>query len=77
MLKWLFWLSILLVFWGISRSRSRLPGRPSKSAADRSKGGLACCAYCQLHVPDDEAVRGDGESFCCEQHRRLWKSQAR
>lgn len=75
MLKWLFWLTILLVFWGISRSRSR--GISHKPNAAPGNVNMIACAYCRLHVPENEAVVKDGQSFCCEQHRRQWTQTAR
>lgn len=75
MLKWLFWLTILLVFWGISRSRSRHVAQ--RSSSKQVGNGLVACVHCQLHVPEAEAVLHDGHRFCCEQHYRLWQQSAR
>ena len=32
---------------------------------------MMACAYCGLHVPESEGVRGNGAFFCSDEHRRL------
>jgi len=32
---------------------------------------MVACAHCGLHVPESESVRGAGEFFCSDEHRRL------
>lgn len=32
---------------------------------------MVACAHCGLHVPESESIRGAGEFFCSDEHRRL------
>lgn len=81
MLKWLFWLILVLVFWGIARSRAQIRSRSSASRPASKRGSsrserMVPCALCRLHVPEDEAVFQDGKTFCGEHHYRQWKQTA-
>jgi uncharacterized protein len=46
--------------------RGKKPGAPSGSGTAR----MVACAHCGTHVPESEAVRADGRTYCCEEHRR-------
>lgn len=50
--------------WWFSRSGSARPPRPRKGAR------MVRCEYCDVHVPEDEAVAVEGHTFCCDEHRR-------
>lgn len=28
------------------------------------------CIYCQLHLAQDEALKSDGQYYCCDEHRQ-------
>lgn len=28
------------------------------------------CIYCQLHLAQDEALKVDGQYYCCDEHRQ-------
>jgi len=32
---------------------------------------MVACARCGVHLPESEALEGDGGRFCSEEHRRL------
>jgi uncharacterized protein len=73
--KLLVFLLILLGIYLIRRAVLRPPGpspragepvRPDAVSAER----MIECAQCGLHVPESEAVTGEGLSFCCEAHRQ-------
>lgn len=57
-----------LVFKGFQRAASRRNGD-----ADRPKAPerMVACARCGVHLPESEALEGDGGRFCSEEHRRL------
>jgi uncharacterized protein len=74
MLKWLFWLTIVLVFWGISRSRAQARSRVNAKPAGPIR--MISCDFCQVHAPENEVLFRDGKAFCCEQHYRQWKQSA-
>ncbi|RTL55985.1 MAG: hypothetical protein EKK46_05180 [Rhodocyclaceae bacterium] len=78
MLKGLLWLLILLMFWGIFRSRSRGgdDARTSSSGnvprPDASQAMVAC-AQCGVYLPEVEALRHGDAVFCCQEHREQWR----
>jgi uncharacterized protein len=54
---------------------SRPPGEPAAPAAPRVER-MVECAHCGLHVPESEAISGEGLAhFCCEAHRKAHRSQ--
>jgi len=57
-----------LAFKGFQRSASR---RRNDSDAARVPERMVACARCGVHLPESEALKGDGERFCSEEHRRL------
>lgn len=83
MLKWLFWLILVLVFWGISRSRAQARSPMGRTSASHTAGAhgrhllMVPCDFCQVHVPENEVVQREGKGFCCEQHYRQWTQSAR
>lgn len=41
-----------------------------QSTLERHEGGqMVRCRWCNVHVPENEALRDDGEWFCCSAHR--------
>ncbi len=49
----------------------------------RSNGGrdgvvspekMVTCAHCHLHIPEGEALGGEGGHYCCDEHRQLGSS---
>lgn len=61
-----------LIFYFFLRSK-RKGGRPSPTsaatAADTQK--MVSCAQCGVNFPQGESLSSAGQSFCCEEHRRL------
>lgn len=63
-----------IALWVLRDKRPREKRRPAAPPEKKQIGSEAMtpCAYCQVHVPESEAVRDDeGHGFCSEQHRRL------
>ncbi|WP_456404472.1 PP0621 family protein [Thiolapillus sp.] len=54
------------LIWWILRT---LRGRKAAAPKSRIKNMLAC-EYCGLHIPEDEAVRKDGHTYCSKEHAR-------
>ncbi|GIK11293.1 MAG: hypothetical protein BroJett001_33590 [Chloroflexota bacterium] len=57
-----------LVFKGYQRAASRRTGDSSRPKASER---MVACAHCGVHLPESEALEGNGGRFCCEEHRRL------
>ncbi len=72
MLKWLLFLLLLWVgisLWNKGRVHSADATRRPAPAPDER---MVACANCGVHLPESEALRGDGgASFCCDEHLRL------
>ena len=57
-----------LAFKGLQRSASR---RRNGSDPARAPERMVTCVRCGVHLPESEAIEGDGGRFCSEEHRRL------
>lgn len=66
LLLWIAWMLFRkhLVAW---RARQRQPVTRGKQAKP-----MVPCSYCQVHLPQDEALEADGLWFCSRQHRQAW-----
>lgn len=65
------------------RGKGSNAGKAADKGPDAAGGGrqreaehleieqMVACAHCGLHVPESESVRGAGEFFCSDEHRRL------
>jgi len=73
MLKGLLWLLILLVAWGLFRSRSRLAREGTPPPRTDAGGAMVACAHCRVYLPEGEALRQDGNTFCSTAHYEAWK----
>jgi len=47
-------------------------GQPAAAKSER----VVSCAYCQVHVPESEAVSADGHFFCGDEHRDAYRRNA-
>lgn len=70
-MKYLFWLVlIVLLWWAFKRTRPSASARPHDSAQDGAvPQDMARCAHCGIHLPRDEAVRGEKGDYCSTEHR--------
>jgi uncharacterized protein len=48
----------------------RVESRRAKRRRSNRIERMLACAVCGVHVPESEALRAQGEFFCCEAHRR-------
>ncbi|MCM5570700.1 hypothetical protein M6I34_09285 [Burkholderiaceae bacterium FT117] len=70
--KLLFWVVVIAVGWGVwslVRVSQRKSEQARQAAARRGPEKIVACAHCGVHLPASEAVRGDGEDYCCAEHR--------
>jgi uncharacterized protein len=63
----LIWLGYLLY------KRLIAPTRKNKKSHSKSIENTVRCAYCQLHIPEQEAVSRAGRHYCSQQHLELDK----
>jgi uncharacterized protein len=67
-MKYLFWLLVIaLAWWVFTRPRKADTHASEQSAAPAQD--MARCAHCGVHLPQDEAVRGEKGLYCSTEHR--------
>lgn len=72
MLKYLLLIAVLaLVVWFWLGRRQTPADSAERPAAPKVPELIVVCAHCQLRVPESEAVRFEGQHYCCEEHRTL------
>ncbi len=57
-----------LVFKGFRRASTR---RGEQARRPQAPERMVACARCGVHLPESEAIEGEGGRFCSEEHRRL------
>lgn len=60
----LVWLIVVLVKRWLVQS-----GNANRSPQEPNNERMVKCAYCGLHVPESEAIRANGNSYCSPAHR--------
>ena len=68
----------LIVFMVIMLLRRILgANRPAQADAARLEtSAMVKCSYCDLHVPESEAIESEGQYFCSAEHRTLENQDA-
>lgn len=61
-------LIVALLYWIFFSRRARMGAASSEVTKIRK---VVSCNYCNLHVPEGEAIYADGRSYCCDEHRWL------
>lgn len=67
-------LLLIVLFAGILWRIIALSSRPRTTRTQRINARMLKCDYCQVYVPEQEAVR-DGERIYCGQEHRLLHRQ--
>lgn len=65
----LFFLLLALLVYLAVKSFSR----PAKKQARRGTERMVHCEHCGLYLPESEAVRADGHTYCSAEHQRIAK----
>lgn len=74
MIKWLLTIAIVVVALMLWFGKGRGGGASSGSTRRRAPGPqpMVSCAHCGLHLPQPDAVEGEGgRHYCSAEHRRL------
>lgn len=45
--------------------------RHNKPASSSQTISMVQCARCGVHLPENEAIKRQGHTWCCEEHARL------
>ena len=74
-MKYLLLLLVVLgcVWW---LRRARTPGNPASSAPGKRPVNMVQCATCGVHLPENEAQRGQRGFYCGEAHLRQSEGRA-
>lgn len=72
-MKYLFWLLVLLAVWWLWRKRQDTPA--ASAPAESSPVDMRICAHCGVHFPENDGVYANGQAYCCAAHRQLAASQ--
>lgn len=52
-------------------NRLRFSGKNKTDERTRlAPAKMVQCIYCQLHLLPDEALKSDGQYYCCDEHRQ-------
>ncbi|MDH4215415.1 MAG: PP0621 family protein [Gallionella sp.] len=69
MSRLLFLIAIVIVVYLIFRSFRKNTPPQDKPVVDE----MVRCAHCGVHLPKGESIQGDGQFFCCVEHRDAQK----
>jgi|JI10StandDraft_1071094.scaffolds.fasta_scaffold97480_2 uncharacterized protein len=71
MAKFLLFLAVVAAIYFVVRASNRRRRPPQQAHETPDSKEMTRCGYCQVYFPRAEALNGNGEEFCCEEHRRL------
>lgn len=66
-MKYLLLAVILYLLWRLWRGR--LPAGQPRGKPQKPVENMLTCAHCGVHFPEGDALRRDGQAFCCAAHR--------
>lgn len=68
LLRFLFYLFVAWLVWRLIR-QWLAPAAPPQRPPKKLQGGrVVKCRYCDLHLPEEEAVREGDDWYCSRQH---------
>ena len=70
-MKYLVLLVVLVVAFGIWRSRRAPDTSEKKPPRLALPQDMLACAHCGIHIPQAEALMLGAQAYCCAEHRRL------
>ena len=69
-MKYLFlMLVILVVLWAIKRGRAGDRPDTRKDTPPPAPANMISCVHCGIHLPQEEAVKGEKGLYCSTEHR--------
>ncbi|MFY3385786.1 PP0621 family protein [Paracidovorax sp. MALMAid1276] len=70
-MKYLLVLVVLLVAFGIWRSRRVSGDAPRQPRAPALPQDMLACAHCGVHIPRSDALMRGQDAYCSAEHQRL------
>jgi len=65
-------LALFLVFWLIYRIiRIKMDKRQITPKKQSKIVDIKKCSYCDVHIPEKDAVQANGQFYCCSEHLSL------
>jgi len=68
-MKYLFWLLVIVLVWWAFKRSHKPESQASTTQSSAAPQDMARCAHCGIHLPRDEAVRGEKGLYCSTEHR--------
>lgn len=68
-MKLLFWLLVILLVWWAFKRAQKPASHGAFTSNTSQPQGMVRCAHCGIHLPRDEAVRGERGDYCSTEHR--------
>lgn len=68
-MKYLFWLLVMVLVWWAFKRSHKPASQGSTTQSSAAPQDMARCAHCGIHLPRDEAVRGEKGLYCSTEHR--------
>lgn len=72
---------VLAVAWQIGWRLWRIRQKQQRATLEKmqtntaKQGKMLRCDYCDVHFPEQEAVRVENKVFCCDQHQVLFEKK--
>lgn len=67
--------SMLWLLGRLSCKDTQPASNESLSPPMKQGGSMVRCAYCDLHIPEQESVHMGEKRYCCKQHQLLHQRQ--
>lgn len=65
-------LIVIAVVWLLYQVvKGYLGGKQPATVSNAGSKRMVRCAYCDLHIPEDEALQHDGKYYCSREHLEL------
>lgn len=68
-MKYLLLLLLIGLVWWAFTQRRKSSGGAAAASSSANPQDMARCAHCGIHLPADEAVRGEKGLYCGTEHR--------
>lgn len=74
LIRFIFFLLIAGVVWFMVKNYVRKQELRARREQERRLAGgkIVRCAQCDVHLPEQQALREDGNWFCSPAHRQAW-----
>ncbi|MEY4642223.1 MAG: hypothetical protein RLZZ227_2217 [Pseudomonadota bacterium] len=78
LIRFLFFVLILYVLWLMARNWLRQQEMRDAARKDKAKlanAKIVRCKQCEIHLPEQEAIREGDDWFCTPAHKQAWQAR--